>query len=180
MQILNIFIFIFQPLCLCLWYIWNICQFLYISMLSLQVSRLNSKNYNFENVEIELLSSIFPGWYYRRQFLQKRRAAIVIQKCWRSYRAKKSYLVIKRGYYRLQALIRSRVLTSKLQQVRGMIVRLQARCRGFYVRRFQQRERWAVVFLQRQVRAWIGRKRERRLRVTITLTPACWASSARV
>ena len=89
----------------------------------------------------------------------------MIQKCWRSYTAQKSYLVIKRGYYRLQALIRSRVLTRKLQQVRGMIVRLQARCRGFYVRRFQQRERWAVVFLQRQVRAWIARKRERRQRV---------------
>lgn len=106
------------------------------------------------------------GWYYRRQFLQKRKAAIVIQKCWKSYKTKKSYLVIKRGYYRLQALIRSRVLTSKFSQVRGMIVRLQARCRGFHVRRFQQKERWAVLFLQRQVRTWLASKRERRLRVT--------------
>ena len=120
---------------------------------------------HFQPTKIFDIFFILLGWYYRRQFLEKRRATIVIQKCWRSYRAKKSYLVIKRGLYRLQAVIRSRVLTSKLRQVRGMIVRLQARCRGVHVRRFQQRERWAVVFLQRQVRAWIARKRDRRLRV---------------
>ena len=85
--------------------------------------------------KILVLQKHIKGWYYRRQFLKKKKAAIMIQKCWRSYRAKKSYLIIKRGYLRMQSLIRSRVLSHKFRHLRAHIVRLQARCRGFYVRR---------------------------------------------
>ena len=85
---------------------------------------------------INWLYDFFAGWYYRRQFLRQRKAAITIQKCWRSYRAKKSYLLIRRGYLRLQAMLRSRVLAHRYRHIRSVIVRFQARCRGFYVRRY--------------------------------------------
>ena len=75
------------------------------------------------------------GWFYRRQFLRQRKAAIIIQNCWRSYTAKRSYLIISRGLKRLQAMLRSRVQTSRYSLLRSVIVRFQARCRGYYVRR---------------------------------------------
>ena len=85
--------------------------------------------------KILILQKHIKGWYYRTRFLKQRRAAVIIQKCWKSYRAKRSYLIIKRGYQRMQAMIRSKVLTNKYRHIRSIIVRLQARCRGYYVRR---------------------------------------------
>ena len=54
--------------------------------------------------KILVLQKHIRGWYWRRRFLQQRRAAVTIQKCWRSYAAKRSYLAIKRGFLRLQVL----------------------------------------------------------------------------
>ena len=85
--------------------------------------------------KILIIQKHIKGWYYRRQFLRQKKAAVTIQNCWRSYTAKRSYLIISRGLKRLQAMLRSRVQTSRYSLLRSVIVRFQARCRGYYVRR---------------------------------------------
>ena len=64
-----------------------------------------------------------------------RAAAILIQKNFRAYNGRKKYIKMRTGYMRMQALIRSRVLSHKFKHLRGHVVRLQARCRGYLVRR---------------------------------------------
>jgi myosin-7 len=64
-----------------------------------------------------------------------RAAAILIQKNWRAHAGRRNYLRMRTGYMRMQALIRSRILSHKFRHLRGHIVRLQARCRGYLIRR---------------------------------------------
>ena len=52
------------------------------------------------------IQAAIRGWYCRKRFLAQRKAAITIQNCWRSYRARREYLVLKRGIQRTQAIIR--------------------------------------------------------------------------
>lgn len=68
------------------------------------------------------------------------------------------------GYLRLQALIRSRVLTHRFKHLRGHIVSLQAGCRGYLVRRdFRSRHR-AAVKIQAFIRGAIARRQYYKLR----------------
>ena len=67
-----------------------------------------------------------------------RAAAILIQKNWRAHAGRRNYLRMRTGYMRMQALIRSRILSHKFRHLRGHVVRLQARCRGYLVRRSVQ------------------------------------------
>ena len=52
------------------------------------------------------IQAAIRGWYCRKRFLAQRKAAVTIQNCWRSYRARREYLVLKRGIQRTQAIIR--------------------------------------------------------------------------
>ena len=72
---------------------------------------------------------------------------------------------MRTGYMRLQALVRSRVLSHKFRHLRGHMVRLQARSRGYLVRRHYRRRLWAVVTLQAHVRRMIAVRRYRKLRL---------------
>ena len=54
-----------------------------------------------------------------------RAAVIVIQKQTRGYLGRKHYRAMRTGYMRLQALIRSRILSHKFKHLRGHIIRLQ-------------------------------------------------------
>ncbi|KAL1124416.1 hypothetical protein AAG570_001045 [Ranatra chinensis] len=68
---------------------------------------------------------------YFRAFLRKKRmekmlnAAKVIQRYWRAYKPRRDYIVIQRGYLRLQASIRSRQVTHKFKKLKNIIIRLQ-------------------------------------------------------
>ena len=69
------------------------------------------------------------------------------------------------GYMRLQALIRSRILSHKFKHLRGHIIRLQARCRGYLIRREFSKKIWAIVTIQSHVRRMIAQRQYRKLRV---------------
>ena len=68
------------------------------------------------------------------------------------------------GYLRLQALIRSRILTSQFKHLRGHIVTLQARCRGYLVRKSDRERHAAAVRIQAGIRGLIARNRYVKLR----------------
>jgi hypothetical protein len=63
--------------------------------------------------------------YHRRKYLRMRAAAIVIQTQMRGYLGRKHYRAMRTGYMRLQALIRSRILSHKFKHLRGHIIRIQ-------------------------------------------------------
>ena len=69
------------------------------------------------------------------------------------------------GYQRLQALIRSRILTQRFKHLRGHIVNLQARCRGFLVRREFRSKYRAAVKIQAFIRGVVARRQYHKLRI---------------
>uniref|UniRef100_A0A7G3AQY5 Putative myosin class i heavy chain n=2 Tax=Lutzomyia longipalpis TaxID=7200 RepID=A0A7G3AQY5_LUTLO len=72
---------------------------------------------------------------FRRFIRRYREAAITLQKHWRAHGYRARYLVMQKGFRRLQAVLYSRQLVHEFARNRETIVRLQARCRGFLIRR---------------------------------------------
>src|SRR5690625_2579817 len=71
---------------------------------------------------------------------------------------------MKVGYFRLQALIRSRVLTNQFKHLRNHIVSLQALCRGYLLRKeFTSRQK-AAIKIQSFIRGFIARKQYIKIR----------------
>ena len=68
------------------------------------------------------------------------------------------------GYQRLQALIRSRILTHQFKHLRGHIVSLQARCRGYLIRKSYRERYAAAVKIQAFIRGIIARNHFVKLR----------------
>ena len=66
---------------------------------------------------------------------------------------------------RLQAVIRSRILSHRFKHLRGHIIWLQARSRGYLIRREMTRKKWAVIKIQSNVRRMIAQRDYRRIRV---------------
>ena len=89
----------------------------------------------------------------------------VIQKNFRAYNGKRKYQMMKNGYLRLQAVIRSRILSHRFRHLRGHIIRLQARSRGYLVRREFARKKWAVITIQSHVRRMIAQREYRKMRI---------------
>lgn len=94
-----------------------------------------------------------------------RSAAILVQKYWRGYSQKKKYRQMLVGYLRLQAVIRSRVLSHRFKHLRGHIVGLQAQSRGYLVRRMVTKKMWAIVKIQAHVRRIIAQRRFNKIKV---------------
>lgn len=69
------------------------------------------------------------------------------------------------GYLRLQAVIRSRVLSHRFKHLRGHIVGLQAQSRGYLVRRMCAHKMWAIVKIQAHVRRIIAQRRFNKIKV---------------
>jgi len=70
---------------------------------------------------------------------------------------------------RLQALCRSRILTSKFNAQRSLIINLQRYCRGFLVRRWAQQRMLAIIRIQASIRTAIQRMKFRRLKIEVKL-----------
>lgn len=71
---------------------------------------------------------------------------------------------MKIGFQRLQAVIRSRLLTQQFKHLRGHIVSLQSRCRGYLVRKEFVRKYQAAIKIQAFIRGFIARNRYIKLR----------------
>lgn len=71
---------------------------------------------------------------------------------------------MKIGYMRLQALIRSRVLSHRFRHLRGHIVGLQARARGYLVRRMYRKKMWAIIKIQAHVRRLIAQRKYKKVK----------------
>lgn len=72
---------------------------------------------------------------FRKRMKNYRNAAIVIQKHWRARGPRIRFVLMQRGFHRLQAIILSREQSSKYQILRQTISQFQARCRGFLTRK---------------------------------------------
>lgn len=71
---------------------------------------------------------------FQRFIRRMRAAAIVIQKHWRARGLRQNFLVMRQGYARLQACIRSRQLAYTFNMQRKLIRQIQAHCRGYLTR----------------------------------------------
>jgi len=98
-----------------------------------------------------------------------RSAAVLIQKQFRGYSQKKKYRHMLVGYLRLQAVIRSRVLSHRFKHLRGHIVGLQAQSRGYLVRRMCAHKMWAIVKIQAHVRRIIAQRRFNKIKVKFAI-----------
>lgn len=79
---------------------------------------------------------------------------------------RRRYERMRVGYMRLQALIRSRVLSHRFRHLRGHIVGLQARARGNLVRRMYRQKMWAIIKIQAHVRRIIAQRRFNKIKVS--------------
>uniref|UniRef100_A0A8C4U0M9 Myosin VIIA n=1 Tax=Falco tinnunculus TaxID=100819 RepID=A0A8C4U0M9_FALTI len=75
-----------------------------------------------------------------------------------------SFLQMRIGFLRLQALYRSRKLHKQYHMARRRIIEFQARCRGYLVRRAFRHRLWAVLTVQAYARGMIARRLYKRLR----------------
>ncbi len=69
---------------------------------------------------------------------------------------------MKQGYMRLQALVRSRLLTHRFTLLRSKMVTLQRHCRAYLSRTFYERHHQSVVVVQAGVRKMIAQSLYRR------------------
>ena len=83
--------------------------------------------------KLVIIQRCIRGWIYRRRFQRQRSAAIVIQRQWRRYIQRKHYLQMRIGFERLQAMIRSRILSHRFRHLRGHIVGLQVHISNNFV-----------------------------------------------
>lgn len=87
---------------------------------------------------ILLIQKVVKGWLCRKKYLRLKAAAIIVQKHWRARGYRSRYLLIKNGYQRLQAVIRSRALNYKFGKIRTAVRGFQAYCKGYVARRHSQ------------------------------------------
>lgn len=84
---------------------------------------------------IAIIQRGFRRILFRRFMKRYREAAIVLQKHFRARGYRHRFLVMQRGFHRLQASIYSRTLSDRFQDLRKSVIGLQARCRGFLTRK---------------------------------------------
>ncbi|MEQ2283274.1 hypothetical protein AMECASPLE_009487, partial [Ameca splendens] len=116
------------------------------------------------NVKALLIQRVLRGFKYRREFLRKRSAAVVIQKHWRGYKGRKHYKVVQLGFARMQALARSRQLHLQYKKRREAALVLETQIRGYLARKEWKRKRDAVILLQAHTRGMLDRKKLQKMK----------------
>ena len=84
---------------------------------------------------IAIIQRGFRRILFRRFMKRYREAATVMQKHFRARGYRQRFLIMQKGFHRLQASIYSRVMSNRFQDIRKSMVGLQARCRGFLTRK---------------------------------------------
>uniref|UniRef100_A0A8C5CYU8 Myosin VIIBa n=1 Tax=Gadus morhua TaxID=8049 RepID=A0A8C5CYU8_GADMO len=118
------------------------------------------------NEKALVIQRVLRGLKYRKQFLRKKAAALMIQKHWRGHQGRKIYRV-QIGLTRLQARVRSRQMQHKYQKKREAATVLQARVRGINARKEWRRQKAAVVLLQAYTRGALARRAVRKMKTDV-------------
>lgn len=84
---------------------------------------------------ILILQRGFRRVIFKRWIKKHRDAAVTLQKYFRGLGYRQNYLIMRKGFRRLQAVAQSRQLVHRFAVIRRSITLLQARCRGSLVRR---------------------------------------------
>nr|XP_020504807.1 unconventional myosin-VIIa-like isoform X1 [Labrus bergylta] len=111
-----------------------------------------------------VIQRVMLGHKDRKTFLKKRRAVLVLQKNWRAYRLKEAERKLQRGYDRLTAKIRSRMLKFHYLKQKEAALTIQSQVRGYRSRKEWKQKREAVILLQAQTRGLLARREVDRLR----------------
>ncbi|XP_041913733.1 unconventional myosin-VIIb isoform X1 [Alosa sapidissima] len=106
----------------------------------------------------QIIQRVLRGYKYRRSFLRKKAAALVLQKHWRGHKGRKQFRVVRLGFSRLQATVRSRQMRFQYERKRTAALVIQKHARGLVVRREFERKRKAVIILQANTRGMLARK----------------------
>ncbi|CRL00551.1 CLUMA_CG013811, isoform B [Clunio marinus] len=114
---------------------------------------------------IEIIQRGFRRILFRRFIKRHREAAIVFQKHFRARGYRQRFLIMRHGFHRLQAAIKSRELSGKYHDIRKSMIGLQARCRGFLTRldlsgKITEKSRKMVEFAKLRVQEEQQLKRE--------------------
>ena len=84
---------------------------------------------------IAIIQRGFRRIIFKRFIRRHREAAIVLQKHFRARGYRERFLLMRRGFHRLQAALHAREQRNSYQEIRKTVIGLQARCRGFLTRK---------------------------------------------
>lgn len=84
---------------------------------------------------IAIIQRGFRRVIFKKFIRRHREAAIMIQKHWRARGYRKRFLAMRKGFYRLQAVIISRKMSYDFRRMKKFIIGLQAQCRGYLTRK---------------------------------------------
>ncbi|KAM3603846.1 uncharacterized protein V6R79_002916 [Siganus canaliculatus] len=118
-----------------------------------------------------LIRGVLIGNQERKSFLEKRRAAVVLQRQWRAYMERRVKTAIHHNWERLVAKIRGRKLQRQFQREHSAAVIIQSQLRGYWVRRTWKQKRQAAIVLQAYTRGMLARKIARNIRDNPSLLP---------
>ncbi|XP_072219091.1 unconventional myosin-VIIb-like [Leuresthes tenuis] len=91
-----------------------------------------------------VIQRVMLGHKDRRSFLQKRRAAVVLQRNWRAYKENKDQRKIQQCFERLVSKVRGRKLQLQFQRQRAASLTIQTQVRGYLARKDWKKKRSAV------------------------------------
>ena len=84
---------------------------------------------------IAIIQRGFRRVIFKKFIRRHREAAIMIQKHWRARGYRRRFLAMRKGFYRLQAVIVSRKMSFDYRRMKKFIIGLQAQCRGYLTRK---------------------------------------------
>ncbi|XP_054452712.1 unconventional myosin-VIIa-like [Anoplopoma fimbria] len=111
-----------------------------------------------------VIQRVMLGHKDRKSFLNKRRAAVVLQSHWRAYRQRQIRRKLRHGFDRLASKIRSRKLQLQYQRQREAALTIQSQVRGYRERKGWKQKREAVILLQAHRRGLLARRVAQKMR----------------
>ncbi|MED6273572.1 hypothetical protein CHARACLAT_007774 [Characodon lateralis] len=92
-----------------------------------------------------VIQRVLLGIKYRKLFLRKRAAAVVLQKQWRAYRQRIVQRKLEQGFGRLVSKVRGQKLQSQYKRKQAAAVVIQKQVRGYRVRKDYQLKREEIA-----------------------------------
>ncbi|XP_013858260.1 unconventional myosin-VIIa [Austrofundulus limnaeus] len=111
-----------------------------------------------------VIQRVMLGHKHRKSFLEKRRAALVLQKNWRAYKQRMDLKKLQQCFARLVSTIRSQKLQSEYQKQRKAVIIMQTQVRGYLVRKDYKKTRQQLAeqaLLQEQMVAELQQRLQR-------------------